>query len=72
GIDLTGGGVSSLALGPDGRLYAGAAQGVYRTVNPVSGIAGHSSPQDTPDVEPLTFALHQNYPNPFNPPPTIE
>ncbi len=52
--------VSSLAMDPDGYLYAATGSGVYKTAGPVTGVS-------TPKFVPVNYSLDQNYPNPFNP-----
>lgn len=65
GSGLEGYSVRSLALSPNGELFAGTyINGVYRTSFP-TGI------NDVSDV-PYNFSLTQNYPNPFNPTTMIE
>lgn len=60
--------VQSLAIGADGRLFAGTAgDGVFRSVESTSPVAVETIYGDVP----RQFSLSQNYPNPFNPSTTI-
>ncbi len=52
--------VWSLALSPNGYLFAGTEDGIFRSVQPVTSIIEESN------KIPSAFVLNQNYPNPFN------
>ena len=58
--------VLTLALSPDGYLFAGTeGAGVFRSVDRITAV-------ESPEVNvPVAFRLYQNYPNPFNPGTTI-
>jgi len=55
--------ILSLAMSPDGTIYAGTDAGVYMT-------SSVTSVEDIPQL-PEKYSLSQNYPNPFNPGTTI-
>ncbi len=57
---LTTAAVYSLAIDPQGYLYAATDSGVFKSVDMVTGI---SEPRSIPK----SISLGQNYPNPFNP-----
>ncbi len=53
--------VASLAIDPEGYLYAATDSGVYKSMQVVTGA------DSRPQVVPQNSSLSQNYPNPFNP-----
>ncbi len=58
--------ICSLAIDPDGYLYAATSNGtVFKTPQSVTGI------NDITKTQPKEYSLEQNYPNPFNPTTTI-
>ena len=59
--------VYALVLGPDGRVYAGTDQGVWRTVEQVFAVAGEGGPSEKP--APLAVRV---YPNPTGGAATVE
>ena len=62
----------SLALSPNGYLFAGTASGeLFRSVEAVGAIAGNISSRGDENLVNASFTLLQNYPNPFNPTTTI-
>lgn len=58
---LTDSSVASLAMDPQGFLYAATDSGVYKTTDVVTAIDSRTH------AGLGTFSLNQNYPNPFNP-----
>ena len=53
------GGINDILITPDGYVYLATDGGVYRSINPTTGIEEQNN--ITSD-----FILYQNYPNPFN------
>jgi hypothetical protein len=53
--------VGSLAVSPEGYIFAGTDVGVFRSLQPTT------SANATSYLLPASFVLYQNYPNPFNP-----
>jgi hypothetical protein len=59
--------IKSLAVTPNGYLFAGTyGSGVFRSTHPTTSV------REIAGEIPIAFSLGQNYPNPFNPSTTIE
>ena len=63
---LTSDSVASIAINPNGIIFAITTDGLFRSVQSTTSVRELSA--DTP----ISFSLNQNYPNPFNPTTTIQ
>ncbi|MBO6575652.1 MAG: T9SS type A sorting domain-containing protein [Rhodothermales bacterium] len=68
-FSLRGSDVTFVAVGSNGSVYSGTAEGTFHT----SPLSTHTNTEPDGSLEvPTDFALEQNYPNPFNPVTTID
>jgi len=51
-----------IAFGDAGHIYVSDSVGIYKSVDPITGLQDRASPTQLAE-----FDLFQNYPNPFNP-----